>query len=92
MKQCVNKYRPQLHCDGKCQLMQKIKAQEEKEKQQAPELKIAKTEIFSSYSFFPSFNPALFSTEISFYDIIKSGAPIDRSASLFHPPANSLQV
>lgn len=31
-KNCINKYRPYLHCNGKCQLMKKLKAQEEKEK------------------------------------------------------------
>lgn len=29
---CINKYRPYLKCNGQCQLMKKLKAQEEKEK------------------------------------------------------------
>jgi predicted ATPase len=33
-KLCENKARPQLHCNGKCQFMKKMKATEEKE--QAP--------------------------------------------------------
>lgn len=33
---CVNKYRPQLHCDGKCFLAQKLKQAEQNEKENAP--------------------------------------------------------
>lgn len=28
---CINKSRPQLHCDGKCQMAKKIKAEEERD-------------------------------------------------------------
>ncbi len=31
---CVNKNRPELHCDGKCYLAKKIQANQEKEEQQ----------------------------------------------------------
>ncbi|HRG83513.1 MAG TPA: hypothetical protein PLO99_13440 [Chitinophagaceae bacterium] len=34
VKNCVNKYRPSLHCKGQCQLMKKIRAKEEKEKKE----------------------------------------------------------
>ena len=40
-KQCINKALPQMHCNGKCQLMKKIMEQEKKEQQQAPEMKYA---------------------------------------------------
>lgn len=30
-KNCVNKARPTLHCNGKCQMMQKLKAEEKQE-------------------------------------------------------------
>ncbi len=32
LAKCVNKSRPQLHCNGQCVLMKKIKAQEDEEK------------------------------------------------------------
>lgn len=35
VRNCVNKYRPSLHCKGQCQLMKKIKAKEEKEKKES---------------------------------------------------------
>lgn len=34
---CVNKNRPELHCDGKCFLAKKLKAAEEKEQKEATE-------------------------------------------------------
>jgi hypothetical protein len=43
---CENKARPQMHCNGKCQLMKKIRAQQDKEQGRPPELKLAgKSEI-----------------------------------------------
>ena len=92
VKRCINKARPQMHCDGKCQFMKKIKEQEEKEKQQAPELKLAKTEIFTSHSFFPGFFPKPLSAEISYYDLLESGVPVDRATALFHPPGTPSQA
>lgn len=32
---CINKNRPQLHCDGKCYLAQKLKTAQEKEENQS---------------------------------------------------------
>jgi hypothetical protein len=86
-KRCVNKSRPQLHCNGKCQMMMKLKAQEEKERGLPPELKLAsKIEVISSRSFF--LTEWLVSSPIKAITFInyKIGNPIDRSLSFFHPP------
>lgn len=47
---CVNKDRPQLHCDGKCYLAKKLKAAQEKEEQQGLQNFVKKllTEVFDS--------------------------------------------
>ncbi len=46
-KNCENKARPTLHCNGKCQMMKKLKEQEKRE-QQLPERKQEqKLELFS---------------------------------------------
>lgn len=51
-KNCINKAKTWLHCNGKCQLMKKI-IEHEKREQQAPEMKLAgKTEILLSSSFY----------------------------------------
>jgi hypothetical protein len=87
LRNCENKYKPMLHCEGKCQLMKKIEAQRKKEEQQAPELKLAaKSEVISSKSSF-LINPLGVVTEISReYITWNSGTPVDRSSSFFHPP------
>lgn len=75
-----------LHCDGKCQLMKQIREQEKKE-QQAPELKLAKSEIVSSH--FTDANVANpTATNIQrHYKIFVSAHPVDQPAAIFHPPA-----
>ena len=35
---CINKDKPELNCNGKCYLMQKIKAQNEEKKQNLPRI------------------------------------------------------
>lgn len=87
MKRCVNKALPQLRCNGKCQLMQKMKAQEEKEQGQPPEMKLAaKMEVLSSKSFF-TLNISLESTEtIDRRTPVVLGMPVDQASAIFHPP------
>lgn len=76
-----------MHCNGKCQLMQKIKAQEERERGPAPELKqAAKAEVLSSRSFFPATPAATSFTSVSPFYLHNSGHPVDRSFAFFHPP------
>lgn len=61
-KNCINKARPLMHCNGKCQMAKRI-TQEEKKDQQAPERKsVNKNEItLSSKCFFASINLPVFS-------------------------------
>ena len=49
-KNCVNKARPMMHCNGKCQMMKKLQEQEKKDSQ-APERRSFNDEIISSKSF-----------------------------------------
>lgn len=87
MKQCVNRYRPQLHCDGKCLLMKKIEAQEKKENGQAPEMKYAgKTEVLSSKSFFVQSLSMPVITDACYRIASDAGSPVDQPSSVFHPP------
>ncbi|MDZ7880768.1 MAG: hypothetical protein U5L45_24040 [Saprospiraceae bacterium] len=34
---CINRDKPEKHCDGQCVLMQRVKAEEEQEKKQLPQ-------------------------------------------------------
>jgi hypothetical protein len=83
---CENISRPVLHCDGKCQMVKKIK-QEEKKSQQNPERKMEnKNEVISSRSFFTTLEykiPPSKSIAFSFY---KAGRLTRRPSAIFHPP------
>lgn len=76
-----------MHCDGTCLLMKKIKAQEKKEQEQAPEMKLA-----AKFEVLPSKSSAVLSYNISLitidrqFSLSDSGAPVDQPASIFHPP------
>jgi hypothetical protein len=84
-KQCENRYRPMLHCNGKCQLVKKLKQQENKD-QQNPERKLEnKNETFSSGTFFFSGLPAT-TLQHTDYFLFSDTRTIQRSHSIFNPP------
>jgi hypothetical protein len=88
MSRCINKSHPEMHCDGKCQLMKKIQEQERKEQGQAPKMKMAsKLEVLSSKSFFlSSLEIPVQNKKNNFSDLV-IGTPVDKSSSIFHPPS-----
>ncbi len=85
-KNCINKAKPKLHCNGKCQMIKKMQ-EEEKKDQDQPLSKFENiTEILSNHSFAYNFEidlitiaskPALFEKKYPLKDI---------SYSFFHPP------
>jgi hypothetical protein len=85
-KNCENKARPKLHCNGKCQMMKKLK-QEEKQDQQNPERKSEnKVEVLSSKSFYCSAIAAI-STIVAKATPVEKNYPVtDISYAFFHPP------
>ena len=86
-KNCENKIKPTLHCNGKCQMMKKLQ-EEEKKDQQNPERKIDnKNEVASSKSFFAKgvFREPI--TVHSYTVYFNTSFPIGTTADIFHPPA-----
>lgn len=82
---CENRYRPMLHCNGKCILAKKIKQQEKKD-QQNPERKIQnKSEVIFSRSFFAN-APALQIPAYNPHSFLVTEKPNDLPSSIFHPP------
>jgi len=87
---CINKKRPKLHCNGKCQLMKKLA---EEEKQNAPANNnqgtikfqdIVYLDTFLEYSptTYPQFQPLFHNYVVArFYE-----SPI---SSIFHPPSRA---
>jgi hypothetical protein len=89
-RNCVNKARPLLHCNGKCQLMKKLKAIEDKEQSanQAYKSQLA-SDLMYSRSFFDIPEQACFMISCEHTQRQSDATPVDRSYDLFHPPTQS---
>jgi hypothetical protein len=85
-KNCINKAKPKLHCNGKCQMMKKMQ-EEEKKDQQVPERKFEnKIEVVSSKSFFYT-TATTFSILASKATTVEKDHPLtDMAYDFFHPP------
>jgi hypothetical protein len=88
-KNCENKARPKMHCNGKCQMMKKLQ-QEEKKDQENPDRKAEnKNEIVLSSKSFAPYLPVLSILEISTklqYPKTDNDYSLDRSNFIFRPP------
>lgn len=85
-KNCVNKARPAMHCNGKCQMMKKIQEQERKDQQNSENKAQAKMQqVLSSKSSFCSVK--IFSTVIQNKFVLQNiNCTFDKAVSIFHPP------
>lgn len=48
---CINRNKPEMHCNGKCVLAQRIKAAEEKERKEIPQKLKDQKEVVYCFSF-----------------------------------------
>ena len=87
-KFCENKSRPWMHCNGKCYLMKKLKAAEEKEKKQERDSQRTANPLF-----LPT-QPALFCFAIpaqkTDYFPVKIEQPVSCTLSIFQPPRQTV--
>ena len=83
-KDCVNRALPMMHCNGKCQMMKKLKEQEKKDSQ-LPDRRSVNNEVISSKSFFASvtYFPA---TIKPVYNAFPVSGITSMPRSFFHPP------
>jgi len=83
---CINKSRPKLHCNGQCQMMKRLKAQENKDANNPDRKGENKSETFSPFILindnFLAYNLSV-KTAYPFYND-NSVRAISRSC--FHPP------
>lgn len=81
---CINKNRPELHCNGQCYLMKKLKQAQDKEQKQ--ERLSQKTQTQDALVV----NPMVFKqyplAEIKFHIPASTGMPQSIKNSIFHPP------
>lgn len=85
---CENRDKPQLQCNGHCQLSKKLKDEQRKE-QENPERKAeSKSEIFYPAHAAANHIAAAFKVVDKNYILpISIGMPVDQAQSVFHPPA-----
>lgn len=84
-KNCENKSRPQMHCNGKCQMMKKLR-QEQNKDESAPERRSLNDEVISSRSHFPTLS--IFKAQPAREFVLRNNNTVrDVSPDFFHPPA-----
>lgn len=81
---CVNKDKPQMHCNGQCYLMKKLKqAQDKEQKQERQSQKVQLQEAIVSTPF--TFKRYSF-TSVNLRIPLTTGMPVAQVNSIFHPP------
>jgi len=84
-KKCINKTKPKLQCNGKCQVMKKMQEEEKKEQQNSERKADVKVQVLSSKSFFCNIQPVgITAYQAESYE--RNYPLTDISYSFFHPP------
>jgi hypothetical protein len=86
LKACINKARPKMQCNGKCQMMKKLQEEEKKEQQLPGARPDTKTEIFSSDNFTYTIETPSFLIKKIFENTYTQAVLPTAANSIFHPP------
>jgi len=79
-----------MHCNGKCQMMKKIKQEEKKDAQSPERSNQNKNEIpLSSRSFYTTVPPVPVQKVDNYFSILPVSREIKMPRSVFHPPTLS---
>ena len=84
---CINKARPKLHCNGRCQMMKKLAEEEKQNSSNNNSVRIKIQELLFSNKVNCPTLPALTCVCLSYGEappISKNASPV---SSIFHPPA-----
>ncbi|HUB62556.1 MAG TPA: hypothetical protein VL978_17700 [Puia sp.] len=93
IENCVNKDRPWMHCNGRCQLCKKLHQQDSNDDKQAPERKSANggNEPLFTHSSFTDFSALHLVALVDLqYPELFPGTPIGMPRDHFHPPGDHL--
>jgi hypothetical protein len=89
---CVNKERPSMHCNGRCQLCKKLHQQEKADDKQTPDNKSGSDRNETPFSAASSIDftalQGITLSKIKFPEM-PSGSPVRMPRYLFHPPGYS---
>ncbi len=87
-KNCINKDKPYMHCNGKCQMFNKLKTREKEDKDSPQRKSDDKNDItLSSKSYFAcAATPVMVLLKKTRIPDLLAAAAIQRASSIFHPP------
>lgn len=85
-KNCINKSRPKLRCNGQCQAMKKIEAQQKKDQQDSERKYENKEKVFSFDAFYTLVAPGQIGLVNKTYTNLDEKATSSMARSCFHPP------
>lgn len=83
---CVNRYRPQMHCNGNCVLMKKLREKEKSEENQPASRSEINTIVLSSKTYFANTLPAVRIIQNTAIADNRQSKTVDRSFTFFQPP------
>jgi hypothetical protein len=86
-KRCVNKAKPKMQCNGKCQMKKKIQEEEKKQQPNEENKSSYKTEVLCSESYFVEISHPEVLSFVS-HPLFIGSSPIDVSSDFFHPPGS----
>lgn len=86
-KNCENKARPVMHCNGKCQLMKKMQEEEKKADQNPGHRAEWKNEIASAQTCFAAVPPELPAGSVVHVTQYTTAYPPGAAFDIFHPPS-----
>lgn len=85
-KNCINKAKPKMHCNGKCQMMKKLNQEENKDSQSPERKNEVKTDLLFFAQIKSQFAYPLIYNKTKFA-LVHCKLTQDISAEHFHPPS-----
>ena len=85
-KECINKSRPKLHCNGRCAMMKKLKADEKKDADNPERKQENKSDLFSPFILNSEMAITVRTTSLNTYPVYADNRTIKMPRSCFRPP------
>lgn len=83
---CVNRGNPKMHCCGRCMLRKRL-ARNANQEQNNPERRLDNKETLFVEEDMVKLSPPVLAETTLPYGVLVAGAPVDRYATIDHPPA-----
>lgn len=87
IQNCINKAKPQLQCNGKCQMMKKMGEQEKKEKDQLEKKSALKQLTLSTKSYYYTYTFTVFTLPVIQIGTETNWLICNIEKLIFHPPS-----